>query len=91
MDWKVFLATFSLVFFAELGDKTQLAALAQSATHGRWIVFLGASAALIVATFLAVLVGDGLGRIIPIKVIHATSGLLFIFFGILLLVSVFRA
>ena len=50
----VFLATASTGFLAELGDKTQLAALFLSAESGRpLVVFLGASLALI-ASSLAV-------------------------------------
>ena len=43
-----FLTTFTTVFLAELGDKTQLAALLLSAQSGRPVlVFVGASLALI--------------------------------------------
>ena len=90
MDWKVFFGTFFMVFWAELGDKTQLCALAQSAAHGKWIVFLAASAALVLATLLAVIFGDALARYIPARAIHALAGTLFIAFGILLLLSVFK-
>lgn len=31
MDWKIFWAAFATIFLAEIGDKTQLAALAMSA------------------------------------------------------------
>ncbi|MEN9387377.1 MAG: hypothetical protein RLZZ255_353, partial [Cyanobacteriota bacterium] len=42
----VFLTTFTTVFLAELGDKTQLAALLLSAESGRPVlVFVGASLA----------------------------------------------
>ncbi|PSR36519.1 MAG: hypothetical protein C7B44_08550, partial [Sulfobacillus thermosulfidooxidans] len=31
MDWKVLFSTFGLIFFAELGDKTQLSVMTLSA------------------------------------------------------------
>jgi hypothetical protein len=42
MDWKVFWATFGTLFLAEMGDKTQLAALTMAAeTRLPLSVFLG--------------------------------------------------
>ena len=44
----VLVSTFTTVFVAELGDKTQLATLLLSAQSGApWLVFLGAATALI--------------------------------------------
>lgn len=34
MDWRVLLTTFGVVFFAEMGDKTQLAAMTMAAEKG---------------------------------------------------------
>ena len=48
MDWKVFWVTFGAIFLAEMGDKTQLAALTMAAeTRLPLSVFLGAAAALV--------------------------------------------
>ena len=52
MDWKIFITTFITVFFAELGDKTQLATLGISSTsENRLSVFLGSATALSLASF----------------------------------------
>ena len=58
MDWKVFWATFGTLFLAEMGDKTQLAALTMAAeTRLPLSVFLGGSAALVLVTLLGVSLG----------------------------------
>ena len=46
MDLRIFLTTFGIIFLAEMGDKTQLAAMTMAAdTKKPWAVFLGASLA----------------------------------------------
>ncbi len=90
MAWKIFMATFWLVFLAELGDKTQLAVMLQSAVHGRGIVFLSASAALVLSTLLGVFVGGLLSKLVSERVIHGVGGALFLVFGAMMLYSVFR-
>ncbi len=92
MDMKLFLSTFILIFLAELGDKTQLAAMAQSAgAKSPWAVFLGASVALVLSTLVAVLVGSNLEKFINPKYIRLGAGILFLIFGVLLVVEVLRA
>ena len=60
----VLLTTFTTVFLAELGDKTQLATLLLSAQSGQpWVVFLGAALALISSSLVGVLVGRWLAGI----------------------------
>ncbi len=90
MAWKIFMATFWLVFLAELGDKTQLAVMLQSAVHGRGVVFLAASAALVLSTLLGVFVGGLLSKLVSERVIHGVGGALFLVFGAMMLYSVFR-
>lgn len=66
MDWTALLSTFGLLFLAELGDKTQLAVIAQTCRYRRpGAVFLGASLALAVVTGLGVVAGQLAGWLIP--------------------------
>ena len=64
------LSTFSTVFLAELGDKTQLATLALSSTSKKPIaVFLGSSLALVLACLIGTLAGGSISNLIPSYVI----------------------
>ncbi len=76
-------AVFAAVFIAELGDKTQLAVLLFSSDKDAnpFFVFLAASAALILATGLAVLVGSLGGRYLDMIPLKLVAGLGFIAIG----------
>jgi rubrerythrin len=91
VNMRLFLSTFVLIFLAELGDKTQLAAMARTAGSdgSKWTVFLAASIALVLSTLLAVLFGSFLTKFIPEQYIKTTAGILFILFGLAILVEVF--
>lgn len=91
MNWRILFGSFGLVFLAELGDKTQLAALAFSAQSQRpWSVFFGTSLALICSTALAVSCGSLLTRIIPPKYLELGAGVMFVVVGLILLVNMAR-
>ena len=79
-------SAFLVVFLAELGDKTQLSTFLMAAKQRTpWPVFLGAAAALVLASLLAALLGETLGRILPERLIRVASGAAFILIGGLLL------
>ena len=79
----VFLTTFTTVFLAELGDKTQLAALLLSAESGRpVIVFIGASLALISSSLVGVLLGRWLAKVLPPQQLERLAGILMIGLGL---------
>ncbi|MCK5245395.1 TMEM165/GDT1 family protein [Candidatus Bipolaricaulota bacterium] len=81
---RTILTTFALVFLAELGDKTQLAVLAMASRSSPWAVFVGAGAALLVSTLLAVVLGCTLPRFLPTsstKILHYIAGSLFVIVG----------
>ena len=79
----VMLSTFTTVFLAELGDKTQLATLLLSAQSGQpWLVFVGAALALISSSLVGVLVGRWLSRILPPERLEQMAGLLMVGLGL---------
>ena len=88
MDWKICAATFGTIWLAELGDKTQLAAIMMTSKTGRPLsVFLGAVLALTVVTLLGVLFGEGLMRVIPEHLIKNIAAGAFIVIGVLMLLG----
>ena len=82
----IFITTFTTIFIAELGDKTQIATLMLSAESGKpIIVFLGSSLALISSSIVGVLIGKWLSqKISPDKFTLFTGALM-------ILVSLFLA
>jgi putative Ca2+/H+ antiporter (TMEM165/GDT1 family) len=92
MDWTALLSTFGLLFLAELGDKTQLAVIAQTCRYRRpWAVFLGASLALAVITGLGVVAGQLTGRLIPGQWVRWVAAAGFVVMGVWLGWETWRA
>jgi putative Ca2+/H+ antiporter (TMEM165/GDT1 family) len=82
MDWSVFSATFVTIFVAEIGDKTQFAALAAaSQTKSTYSVLFATILALALAAVLGVLGGTGLGKFIDPSKMKLISGSAFILMG----------
>ena len=85
MDWKVFLATFSAIFVAELADKTQLVGIGMSAKSGKpLMVLLGSVSAYIIITAFSVLMGSILGKYIKPEFVRYLGGSVFVTIGILM-------
>jgi len=90
MDWRVSLTTFGIIFLAELGDKTQIAAMTMAAEKKRpWEVFIGASLALAAVSAIGILVGSLLGQYLPLDWIKRVAGAAFIVIGVLVLMGKF--
>ena len=88
MDWKVFASTFITIFLAEMGDKTQFAALAASSqTKSTMTVLLAVVLALGLAGALGVIFGKFLGSFLNPSTMKYVSGTLFILVGIWVLTS----
>ncbi len=88
MDLKLFAMTFGAIFLAEIGDKTNLATMSLAAGgSSRWMVFLGASLALIATSALSVLAGDLVARNIPPVWLKRGAGVVFLVLGIVYLLA----
>jgi putative Ca2+/H+ antiporter (TMEM165/GDT1 family) len=85
MDWRAALTVFTTMFLAELGDKTQLAAMSFSAkaqSGQRWPLFVVASLAMVAATGLGVLGGAIVGRHLDPRWMSRVAGGAFVIIGI---------
>lgn len=86
MDWQLLALSFVTVFLAELGDKSQLAAIALSGnTKSPTAVFLGTSAALVMASAIGVVVGGSAALVLPTVWVKGAAAAGFGFLGIRLL------
>lgn len=76
MDWQLLGLSFITVFLAEIGDKSQLAAIALSgSSQSPRAVFLGSIAALLLASLIGVLVGEGVAQFLPTRVMKAFAAI----------------
>jgi putative Ca2+/H+ antiporter (TMEM165/GDT1 family) len=92
MDWRTAAVVFGTVFVAELGDKTQLATLlfAANRPQGKLLVFLAASAALVVASAIGVLAGSVLTRYVEPRYLTLAAGVGFLIIGLWTIWSTLR-
>ena len=90
MDWRVFLTTFGVIFLAEMGDKTQLAAMTMAAqTERPWAVFIAAALALTAVSAIGVVVGSVIGDYVPLIWVKRVAAVAFIVIGVLILLNKF--
>lgn len=81
--WGPFLTTLVAFFFAEMGDKTQLATIALGAKYASpFLVTTGTTLGMLGADGLAVLFGHKFTEKVPMTLVHRIASALFIFFGI---------
>lgn len=85
MDWRIFFATFSAIFVAELADKTQFVGISLSAKSGKpLMVWLGSVAAYMCITAVSVVVGSLLGKYIRPEIVRYVGASLFVAIGMLM-------
>ncbi|MCL5982606.1 MAG: TMEM165/GDT1 family protein [Firmicutes bacterium] len=88
----VVVQTFLLIFFAELGDKTQLTAIALTAATGEPLsVFLGAMGGQFINHAAAAYLGSRFLTRLPAGTVRLASALLFVLFGVLFLFLAVRS
>ena len=84
----VFVATVIAFFFAEMGDKTQIATVALAARFPSLLaVVAGTTLGMMLANVPAVYLGDRATRNVPLKLMHGLAALVFVLLGILTLAS----
>ncbi|HWJ62994.1 MAG TPA: TMEM165/GDT1 family protein [Acidimicrobiales bacterium] len=76
-----FLLSFGVIFVAELGDKSQLMALAFSARYKPWPVLIGITIATAFVHLFSVIAGAVLGAALPTDTINIVAGLAFFGFA----------
>jgi putative Ca2+/H+ antiporter (TMEM165/GDT1 family) len=85
-------STFSTVFLAELGDKTQLATMALSGSTDRpMLVFVGSASALVLASLVGALAGGSLAQLVPTDLLQLLAAAGFVVIGLRLLLGAVRA
>ncbi|CAD6245129.1 unnamed protein product [Miscanthus lutarioriparius] len=83
----IFIKAFSITFFGEWGDKSQIATIGLAADENPFGVVLGGIIAQALCTTAAVLGGKSLASQISEKMVELSSGVLFLLFGIMSLFS----
>lgn len=85
----VFGATLITFFFAEMGDKTQIATVAMAAHYAApLMVVIGTTLGMLIADVPAVFVGDRLANRIPMRLVHGIAAAIFAALGVATLLGV---
>jgi len=85
--FKGLFSSFSAIIATEIGDKTFFIAAVLSMRNDRMAVFGGAILALIIMTILSTLMGLVLPSLMPKKYTHIIGAILFLYFGVKLLID----
>lgn len=80
-----FVKAFVLIFFAEMGDKSQLIAMTFATQYKLKTVLIGIFIGTAINHIIAVMIGIFLSQLIPIAIIQVSASLFFLIFGLLTL------
>ena len=86
--WGVFGTTVVAFFLAEMGDKTQIATVMLAAKYNAyfWVV-AGTTLGMMLANAPVVWLGERVTRLVPLRVVHGVSALIFAGLGLYALLS----
>ncbi|MBD2277993.1 MULTISPECIES: TMEM165/GDT1 family protein [Aphanizomenonaceae] len=86
MNWHLLGLSFVTVFLSELGDKSQLAAIALSGQgQSRKAIFFGTAGALVLTSLLGALAGGAVSQFLPTRILKAIAAIGFAILAIRLL------
>ena len=86
--WGVFATTVLMFFLAEMGDKTQIATVMLAARFDAYLsVVAGTTAGMMLANAPVVWLGERMTRLVPMRVVHIVSALVFATLGVVALVA----
>jgi putative Ca2+/H+ antiporter (TMEM165/GDT1 family) len=87
--WGVFGTTVIAFFLAEMGDKTQIATVMLAARFDAyyWVV-AGTTLGMMLANVPVVYLGERMTRLVPMRVVHIVSALVFAVLGVLALMPI---
>ncbi|MDP5017828.1 TMEM165/GDT1 family protein [Anabaena sp. UHCC 0187] len=86
MNWHLLGISFVTVFLSELGDKSQLAAIALSGQgQSRKAIFFGTAGALVLTSLLGALAGGAVSQFLPTRILKAIAAVGFAILAIRLL------
>ena len=80
-----FISSFALVFFSEMGDKTQIASAIFSTQYNSYLVLIGIMSSLALLSLVTLFIGKNLMRYFEKELLHYISGLVFIALGLFIL------
>lgn len=87
--WGAFITTLIAFFFAEMGDKTQIATVALAAKfHDISAVVLGTVFGLMLANVPCVFAGEGIVKRVPLRIVRPVAAGIFLILGVLTLFNI---
>jgi putative Ca2+/H+ antiporter (TMEM165/GDT1 family) len=84
----VFGTTVVAFFLAEMGDKTQIATVMLAAQYQAWAwVVAGTTLGMMLANAPVVWLGEKITKLVPLKIVHVVSALIFLVLGLVALLA----